>query len=172
MAAFEPVKATHFSTASTSHTPARDGHAGFFPVCHMRAAFSQDGSANTALQRRLDSHLYARLRRMTAPSIRSQLPCCPITLLPCCLVSDACLCRMYSHLLVSMSAARSQIELIYAIYSVCTASPNIQPDLLNPVATGDGQRYRKRSPLPTRWMSPSKTSLRIPQLPRRPAKSL
>ena len=89
-----------------------------------------------------------------------------------CLVSDACLCRMCSHLLVSMSAACSKIELSRAIYSVRTTSPNIQPDLLNPVATGDGQRYRKRSPVPMRWMSPSKTSLRIPQLPRRPAKSL
>lgn len=135
-----------------------------FPVCRMRAAFSRDGSANTALQCRLDSQLYARLRRMALPSIRSQLPCY--------LVSDACLCRMCSRLLVSMSAACSQIELIRAIYSVRTASPNIQPDLLNPVAAGDGQKYRKRSPIPTRWMSPSKTSLRIPQLPRRLAKSL
>lgn len=29
-AAFEPVKATHFSTATTSRTPARDDHAGVF----------------------------------------------------------------------------------------------------------------------------------------------
>jgi len=116
-----------------------------FPVCRMRAAFSRDGSANTALQCRLDSQLYARLRRMALPSIRSQLPCY--------LVSDACLCRMCSRLLVSMSAACSQIELIRAIYSVRTASPNIQPDLLNPVAAGDGQKYRKRSPVPTEFPS-------------------
>lgn len=100
----------------------------------------------------------------SCPPIRSHLRCC--------LVSDACLCRMPSHLFVSTPAACNRMELSHAIYSLSTASPNNQPDTLSPFTTGDGQTSQKRSLVPTRWMLLSKTLLRTPQLLRRPAKSL
>lgn len=70
------------------------------------------------MQARWASQLYTRLYRIVISSIRSQLPYC--------LVPDACLCTMLSHLLVSIPAACNQFELSHATASAPRARTTSQ----------------------------------------------